>query len=63
MYYTVMMTEGTMKAIDSHSCYSDAELTYDTYCDKYPYAWIEIVSAADYDHCIALDNIHNHMEA
>ena len=55
MYYTVMFTEGTMKALDNHPSYSDAEMTLDAYCDRYPNAWIGIVNEADYDHCLSLD--------
>ena len=54
MYYTVMMTNGTMKALDNHPSYYDAEETFDFYCDSFPHAWIEIVSEADYNHCMEL---------
>lgn len=56
MYYTVMMTEGTMKALDNHPSYSDAEMHYDAYCDLFPNAWIEIVSEGDYNTCITNAN-------
>jgi hypothetical protein len=56
MYYIAMMTEGTMKALDNFTSYSDAEMHYDAYCDMYPNAWIEIVNAADYNACIAAAN-------
>jgi hypothetical protein len=50
-----MLTEGTMKVLDNHPSYSDGEMTFDAYNDMYPHAWIEIVSQADYDHCLSLD--------
>ena len=53
MYYMVMMTEGTMKALDCFSSYSDAEMHHDSYCDLYPNAWVEVVSKADFDACMA----------
>jgi hypothetical protein len=55
MYYIAMLTEGTMKALDFLPSYSDAEDVIDAYCDQYPNAWIEIVSQADYEHCISLN--------
>ena len=60
MYYTVMMTNGTMKALDNHPSYYDAEETFDFYCDSFPHAWIEIVSEADYNHCISLGHTDSH---
>jgi hypothetical protein len=51
-----MFAEGTMKSLDNHPSYSDAEMTFDAYCNMYPHAWIEIVNEADYNACVTATN-------
>jgi len=42
-----MMTEdGTWKILASYSTYEKADSALDKYCDKYPYAWIDILDGA-----------------
>lgn len=48
-YYIVKMDDGAWDALASFDTYSQAELLHEDYCNKYPYAWVEIVSQADYN--------------
>ena len=49
-YYIVKMDDkGAWDALASFDCYSEAELEHEDYCDKYPNAWVEVVSQADYN--------------
>lgn len=48
-YYIAMMNDGEMTKLASYATYSEADMEHESWCDKYPYAWIEIVSKADYN--------------
>ena len=47
-YYIVAMKDSEWEALASYDSYSEADLEHEDYCNKYPNAWIEIVSKADY---------------
>ena len=47
-YYIVAMKDSEWDALASYDSYSEADLEHEDYCNKYPNAWIEIVSKADY---------------
>ena len=48
MYYIARMTDdGNWEYLDKAPTYSDAEMTFDTYCDMYPNAYIDILSTPE----------------
>jgi hypothetical protein len=50
MYYIVKMDDsGAWDALASFDTYSEADLEHEDYCNKYPYAWVEVISKADYN--------------
>jgi hypothetical protein len=49
MMYTIsrMDDEGNMLALESFDTYSEAEMMFDSYCDMYPHAYVDIVSTPE----------------
>ena len=47
-YHIVQFKTGDLESLDSFDTYTEADLAYDSYCDKHPNAWLEIFSHADY---------------
>jgi hypothetical protein len=47
--YTIarMDNEGNMLALESFDTYSEAEMMFDSYCDMYPHAYVDIVSTPE----------------
>ena len=47
--YTIsrMDDEGNMLALESFNTYSEAEMMFDSYCDMYPHAYVDIVSTPE----------------
>lgn len=47
-YHIVHFKIGDLESLESFDTYTEADLAYDSYCDKHPNAWLEIFSHADY---------------
>jgi hypothetical protein len=47
--YTIarMNDEGKFIALDTFDSYSEAEMMFDSYCDMYPHAYVDIVSSPE----------------
>jgi hypothetical protein len=47
MYYIVMLTPEKLEPLAMYETYSEADMDLEGYCNKYPQAWLEVVSKAD----------------
>jgi len=48
VYYIAMMDDnGNWQYLDNAPSYSDAELMFDSYCDMYPHAYVDIISTPE----------------
>jgi hypothetical protein len=47
-YHIVHFKIGDLESLESFDTYTEADLAYDSYCDKHPNAWLEIFSHAEY---------------
>jgi len=47
-YHIVQFKTDDLESLDSFETYTEADLAYDSYCDKHTNAWLEILSHADY---------------
>jgi hypothetical protein len=48
IYYIAKMSDdGNWEYLDNTPTYSDAEMMFDSYCDMYPHAYVDIVSTPE----------------
>lgn len=47
-YYIASLAEGQYNLLATYETYSEADMEHEDWCNKYPNAWIEIISQADY---------------
>jgi hypothetical protein len=48
-YYIARIDDenGKWVILDPFDSYSDAEMVFDSYCDMYPYAYVDIISSPE----------------
>ena len=48
IYYIAKMSDdGNWEYLDNAPTYSDAEMMFNSYCDMYPHAYVDIVSSPE----------------
>ena len=48
MYHIALLIDGEIKSLAKFDSYSEAEEVYDSFCEKHPYGWVEIISEHDF---------------